>query len=50
MPALIILPIITLLALVLAWRTRGVERALSLAITALSGGFSAWYFSMLFAL
>lgn len=50
MPVIILLPIITLLSLVLAWRTRGVDRALSLAITILSAGFSAVYFSILSAL
>jgi len=44
------LPVITMLALILAWRTRGTERRLSVAIAALSSIFIAWYFVALFSL
>lgn len=50
MPLFFLLPVITVLALVLVWRTRGIERGLSIAIAVLSLIFNVWYFSMLFGL
>lgn len=50
MQVFLVLPIITVLALVLAWRTRGVERGLSIAIALLSLIFISWYFVQLFGL
>ena len=50
MPLFLLLPIISILALVLVWRTRGVERGLSIAIAALSLVFITWYFLLLFGL
>ena len=50
MQIFLILPIITILAIVLAWRTRGTERGLSIAIVVLSLVFIAWYFVQLFGL
>jgi len=51
MPILfLLLPVITLLALILAWRTRGPERGLSIAIAVISAIFIAWYFAALFSL
>ena len=49
MPTFLLLPLITLLALILAWRTRGVNRGVSIAIAVLSLVFFAWYFSALLA-
>lgn len=49
MPTFLLLPVITLLALILAWRTRGFNRGLSMAIAMLSLVFFAWYFSALLA-
>jgi len=49
MPTFLLLPLITLLALILAWRTRGLNRGLSIAIAVLSLAFFAWYFSALLA-
>ena len=46
----LVLPVITILAIVLAWRTRGTERWLSIAILVATLIFIAWYFSQLFAL
>jgi len=46
---LMVPPAITLLALILAWRTRGIERGLSIAIAVLSLAYFAWYFSELLA-
>ncbi|MGE8547152.1 hypothetical protein [Alcaligenes sp. Marseille-Q7550] len=43
MPILVLLPLITLPAIVLACRTQGANRALSLIIVAASLGASAWY-------
>ncbi|WP_394065568.1 hypothetical protein [Alcaligenes sp. WGS1538] len=43
MPILVLLPLITLLAIVLAWRTQGANRALSLIIAAAGLGASVWY-------
>jgi len=49
MPTFLLLPVITLLAVILAWRTRGIERGLSIVIAVLSLVFFAWYFSALLA-
>jgi len=49
MPTFLLLPVITLLALILAWRTRGIDRGLSIAVAVLSLIFFAWYFSALLA-
>lgn len=49
MPTFLLLPVITLLALILAWRTRGFNRGLSIAIAVISLVFFAWYFSGLLA-
>ncbi len=49
MPTFLLLPVITSLALILAWRTRGFNRGLSIGIAVLSLVFFAWYFSALLA-
>jgi len=50
MQIFLLFPVITILSVILAWRTRGTDRGLSLAITVISIVFMVWYFSMLFAL
>jgi len=47
MMTLAILPIIAVLACILVFRTRGIDRVLSLVIAILSGLFSVWYFGFL---
>lgn len=50
MQIFLLFPVITVLSVILAWRTRGTDRGLSIAITVISLVFMVWYFSMLFAL
>lgn len=49
MVLLLLLPLVTVLSAILAWRTRGPDRALSLAIVLLSLGGNVWYFSQFLA-
>jgi len=49
MPTFLLIPVITLLALVLAWRTRGWVRGVSLVVAILSLVFFIWFFSALLA-
>ena len=49
MPTFLLIPVMTVLALVLAWRTRGWIRRVSLVFAVVSLVFFLWFFSALLA-